>query len=95
MSIGVVGVDHLWVATSVTGALVVILLPLIHRRDSLARSAVVDQFIGIILAIGWTNLPIALPRPGTKCASILKPNKLPPRRARNGRKDQKCQKGKA
>ena len=92
---GIVGIDHLWVATSVTGALVVILLTPIHRRDSLARCAVVDQLIGIIRAIGWTNLPIALTRPGTKCASILKPNKLPPRRARNGGKDQKCQKGKA
>ncbi len=46
----------------------------------------VDQFIGIILAIGWTNPPIALPRPGSECASILKPNKLPPRSARNNRK---------
>jgi hypothetical protein len=65
---------------------------LIHRRDSLARCAVVNQFIGIILAIGWTNPPIPLPRPRSKCASILKPDKLTPRSARNSRKDQKCQK---
>ncbi len=46
----------------------------------------VDQFIGIILAIGWTNPPIALPRPGSKCASILKANELTARSARNNRK---------
>lgn len=55
----------------------------------------VDQFIRIIFTIGWTNPPIALPRPGTKCASILKPDKLALRGARNGRKNQKRQKGKA
>ena len=82
ISIGIVGFDHLRVAAIVSW----LLIALIHRRDSLARCAVVDQLIGIILAIGWTNPPIALPRPGSKCASILKPDELSPRSARNNHK---------
>ena len=82
ISIGIVGFDHLRVAAIVRW----LLIALIHRRDSLAWCSMVDQFIGIILAIGWTNPPIALPRPGSKCASILKANELTARSARNNRK---------
>ena len=90
ISIGIVGFDDLRVAAIVSWLLVA----LIHRRDPVARRPIVDKFVGIILTIRWTNPPIALPRSGTKCASILKAHELAPRRARNGRKDQKCQKGK-
>ena len=90
ISIGIVGFDDLRVAAIVSWLLVA----LIHRRDPVARCPIVDEFVGIILTIRWTNPPIALPRPRSKCASILKAHKLATGRARNGRKDQKCQKGK-
>ena len=82
ISIGIVGFDDLRVAAIVSWLLVA----LIHRRDPVARCAVVDEFVGIILTIGWTNPPIAMPRPRSKCASILKAHKLAPGRARNNHK---------
>jgi hypothetical protein len=82
ISIGIVGFDHLRVAAIVRW----LLIALIHRRDPVVRCPVVDELIGIILAIGWTNPPISLPRPGSKCASILKPDELAPGSTRNNYK---------
>ena len=82
ISIGIVSFDDLRVAAIVSWLLVA----LIHRRDPVARRPIVDEFVGIILTIRWTNPPIAMPRPRSKCASILKAHKLAPGRARNNHK---------
>lgn len=82
ISIGIVGFDDLRVAAIVSWLLVA----LIHRPDPMVRCAVVDEFVGIILTIRWTNPPIALPRSGVECASILKAHELAPGRARNNHK---------